>query len=424
MKLNRRNFLKAVGATTALASAPTIAKAAGGKHVVVIGGGFGGATVAKYIRGWSGYDVNVTLVDANARHTSCVMSNLVLNKRASLRQLKLSYENLAFKYGVKVVIDKAVDIDNAGQKVTLQSGETLNYDRLVIATGIGFRDVPGINYNLTPHAWIAGPQTSLLARQVQNMNVNSTFIMSIPKSPYRCPPGPYERACLVADHFVRKGFTTDDNARVIVLDANSDIQAEKHTFHRAFSSLYRNIIEYIPNASVEAVDSEAKRVFTNVGEFDGNVVNIIPEQQATSLVMDAGLADVYKRWAPVDPLTYESTETGFQGVHVIGDSQGTKQPKSAHMANSQAKICADAIIRSLSGLPTDGAERMENVTTNSACYSPITYDEASWLTANFYYDVDAGAMKLRHIGEAEKWSRGSYKEMYAWSENLFHDSFY
>jgi hypothetical protein len=172
------------------------------------------------------------------------------------------------------------------------------------------------------------------------------------------------------------------------------------------------------------VDSATKTVYTSAGEFSGDVVNIIPEQQATSLIVDAGLTDTNGRWAPVDPLTYESTEHGFEGVHVIGDSQGTKQPKSAHMANSQAKICADAIVRSLSGFPTDSDERMENITTNSACYSPVSYDEASWLTANFYYDKYTGEMALRHIGEAEKWSRGSYREMHAWAENLFHDSFY
>jgi NADH dehydrogenase FAD-containing subunit len=425
MKLNRRNFLKAAGATAALASAPTIAKAATATHhVVVIGGGFGGATVAKYIRMWSGYSVNVTLVDPNTSHTSCVMSNLVLNNRTLLSKLKLHYGYLSSKYGVNVVTGKAVDINNSSQQVTLESGDMLGYDRLVIATGIGFIDIPGYDPNITPHAWIAGSQTSMLTSQVNAMDVNSTFVMTIPKAPYRCPPGPYERACVVADTIVRKGFTSGDKARVVVLDANSDIQAEKHTFERAFSTLYRNIIEYIPNASVQAVDSAAKTIHTNIGDFSGDVVNVIPDQQATSLVMNAGLTDIYRRWAAVDPLTYESTEYGFQGVHVIGDSQGTRQPKSAHMANAQAKICADAIIRSLSGLPTDTQERMENVTTNSACYSPVSFDEASWLTANFYYDIESGSMKLRHIGEAENWSKKSYQEMHAWADNLFYDSFY
>ncbi len=423
MKINRRSFLKAVGATAAMASAPSMAKAATGQHVVVIGGGFGGATVAKYIRGWSGYSINVTLVDPNAQHTSCIMSNLVLNSRMSINDLKLGYSNLAVKYGVNIVTDKAVDIDNAAQRVTLQSGDTLNYDRLVIATGIGFRDLPGIDYAITPHAWIAGDQTTLLAQQIKAMNENSTFVMTIPKSPYRCPPGPYERACLVADLLVRRGYTSGNDPRVIVLDANNDIQAERDTFQRAFSSLYGNILDYVPNAAVESVDAATKTVYTNIGEFTGTVVNIIPEQQATSLVIDAGLTDVYRRWAAVDPLTYESTEAGFQGVHVIGDSQGTGQPKSGHMANAQAKICADAIIRSLSGLPTHDAERVANVTTNSACYSPVTYDQASWLTANFYYDANAGAMKLRHIGEAGNWSQRSYREMQAWADNLFQDSF-
>jgi hypothetical protein len=424
MKLNRRSFLKAAGATAAMASAPTIAKAATSPHVVVIGGGFGGATLAKYLRMWSGYSFNVTLIDANAGHVSCVMSNLVLNNRTDLSKLRMRYWNLTSKFGVNVVTAKVVEINNRSQQVTLDTGDKLDYDRLALATGIGFKDIPGIDYDITPHAWIAGPQTSLLANQIQSMKTDSTFVMTIPKSPYRCPPGPYERACVVADIFVRNGITSPDKPRVVVLDANADIQAEKHTFETAFSTLYRNIIDYVPNASVQSVDSATKTVHTSAGDFQGDVVNIIPEQQATSLVIDAGLTDTYRRWAPVDPLTYESTEYGFEGVHVIGDSQGTKQPKSAHMANSQAKICADAIIRSLSGLPTDTDERMDNVTTNSACYSPVSYDEASWLTANFYYDKYAGVMKLRHIGEADTWSRESYREMHAWADNLFYDSFY
>jgi len=422
MSLNRRNFLKAAGAGLALANVPAAIHAATPPHVVVIGGGFAGATVAKYIRIWSGFTVDVTLVDPKPHHTSCILSNMVLNNTFSFNELKLPYTHLKSAYGVNVVQDAAKEIDNAGNRVRLKQGGWQSYDRMVIATGIGFKKPNGLDFKLSPHAWIAGGQTKLLARQLAGMNMDSTFVMTIPKSPYRCPPGPYERACLVAEMFLRKGYTSGDNPRVLVLDANAGIQAEKETFSRAFNELYGNVVQYVPDTEVFSVDSSGGNVYTSAGSFHGDILNVIPENQATAFVRRQGLSDG-DRWAPVDPTTYESVLSDFQGVHIIGDSQGTNQPKSGHMANAQAKICADAILRSLSGLPTDTQERLENITTNSACYSPISRDKASWLTANYRYNNDFDMMQLTHIGEAEKWSNDNFKEMFVWASNLFTDSF-
>jgi NADH dehydrogenase FAD-containing subunit len=420
MKINRRHFIQATGTGLAVASFPGIISAASRPHVLVIGGGFAGATVAKYLRLWSDFKVDVSMVDPNPHHTSCVLSNLVLNKRILLDELQMPYSKLESKYGVNVILDKAEEIQ--GTKVRLANNGWGTYDRVVVATGIGFMKPSGLDTNKTPHAWIAGNQTTLLAKQIDEMEPNSTFVMTIPKSPYRCPPGPYERACLVANHMHRKGVTSVDNPSVIVLDANSNIQAEKHTFSRAFNELYGNILQYVTNADLFAVDSSTGTVHTSAGQFQGDVLNVIPDNRATKLVYDSGLTNS-GNWAPVDPTTYESTVNGFEGVHVIGDSQNTKQPKSAHMANAQAKICADAIVRSLSGAPTDTEERLANLTTNSACYSPITSNQASWLTANFAYNKVNDQMQLTHIGEAEKWSRESYHEMFTWADNLFTDCF-
>jgi NADH dehydrogenase FAD-containing subunit len=371
--------------------------------VVVIGGGFAGATVAKYLRMWSDQTVDVTLVDRNASHISCVMSNLVLNRRLRLSELELSYDSLREFYGVDVIQDSAVDLLDDGKGVGLEGGGILNCDHLVIATGIEFDPPDGTDFEKTPHAWIAGPQTTLLANQINAIPDGGHFVMTIPKSPYRCPPGPYERACLVADILERKGGGT-----VTVLD---------------------DIIDYRTGIAVEAVDSAAGIVMTGSGEVSGDVVNIIAPQRALRFVRESDLTGG-DDWAGVDPLTYASTVTGFETVHIIGDSQGTGQPKSAHMANSQAKVCADAILRSLAGLPTDTQERIDNITTNSACYSPITYDEASWLTANFVYQApdmsgeEIGRMVLKHIGEADHWNTDNYEEMFAWASNLFTDSFH
>jgi NADPH-dependent 2,4-dienoyl-CoA reductase/sulfur reductase-like enzyme len=426
MKFNRRRFLQAFGAAAAVAVTPSIVRANSAPHVVVVGGGFAGATVAKYLRMWSDKSIDVTLVDPNASHTSCVMSNLVLNGRIRLSELELSYDSLRDFYGVNVIRDRAIEILAGGKGVRLENSADLLCNRLVIATGIDF-DVPeGTDFSLTPHAWIAGPQTTLLANKVNALSAGGSFVMTIPKSPYRCPPGPYERACLVADILKRKGGGT-----VTVLDANADIQAEKHTFSKAFDELYGDIVEYIPNTTLGEVRSSDRLVDTSKGEFKGDVVNIIPQQRALGFVRKAGLT-AGGDWAAIDPLSYESTVPGFEGVHIIGDSQGSGQPKSAHMASSQAKVCADAIIRMITGngVSVTDPERVANITTNSACYSPITYDEASWLTANFSYqapdmpDHEVGKMVLQHIGEAEHWSRDNYEEMFAWASNLFTDSFH
>ncbi|MEJ2530130.1 MAG: FAD/NAD(P)-binding oxidoreductase [Gammaproteobacteria bacterium] len=323
--------------------------------------------------------MDVTLVDHNPFHTSCILSNMVLINTLAFSELEIPYSHLEDNYGVSVVQDSAEEIDATGNRVRLTNAGWQSYDRLVIATGIGFEQINGLDSEVNPHAWIAGPQTTLLASQVASMQQNSTFVMSSPKAPDRCPPGPYERACLVADQLVRNGYTSGNTPRVVVLDANPGIQAEANTFTRAFNDLYGNIIQYVPNAGVQSVDSTGGNVYTDAGQFHGDVLNIIPNNQATKFVRDSGLTDG-GRWAPVDPTTYESTVSGFAGIHIIGDSQGSSAPKSGHMANAEAKVCADAIIRILSGLPTDSDERLANITTNSACYSPITRDQASWLT--------------------------------------------
>lgn len=422
MTINRRRFLQGFGVAAAASLSPNLVKAAAAPRVVVIGGGFAGATAARYLRLWSNMGVDVTLVDPNAGHVSCVLSNLVLNKRLTLQDLTLSHGSLASYYGVNVIQDRAVEVDGGGKRVRLQSAGWQPYDYLVIATGIDFVTTPGMDFNLTPHAWIAGPQTTQLAAQVNGLGPNSTFVMTVPKAPYRCPPGPYERACLVADILKRRGYDQGD-AKVIVLDENASIQAERHTFENAFGNLYRNIVEYIPNATINAVDSANRRIDTAMGEYVGDVLNLIPRQQAMGFVRDSGLTGA-GLWAGIDPLTYASTESGFDGVHIIGDSQASNQPKSAHMANAQAKVCADAILREIAGLSNTAAERVANITTNSACYSPITYDQASWLTANYAYDPNSGQMAATHVGEAERWDRENYEEMFAWASNLFTDSFH
>ncbi|GAB5451261.1 MAG: NAD(P)/FAD-dependent oxidoreductase [Halioglobus sp.] len=433
MPISRRNLIQLLPATAAALSLPGRSAAQTVHHVVVIGGGFAGCTAAKYLKLWGGDRVAVTLVESRARHVSCVMSNLVLNEQLKVSDLAFYYDKLASNYGVTVVRDRARRINGPDKLIKLRDAGWVPYDSLVVATGIKFESIPGLDTRLVPHAWIAGGQTNRLRNQIRTMPDNGTFVMTIPKAPYRCPPGPYERACLVADILGRRSGALGGSAspantpKVVVLDANPQIMAERETFSRAFDGLYGNIIEYRSDVEVDSVDSEARTVFTTSGQsFAGDVLNVIPRHRAGQLVYRSGLTGGDdSRWAPVDPVTYESTLPDFPGVHIIGDSQGTGQPKSGHMANAQAKVCADAILRRSMGLPTHGAERLANITTNSACFSPITHSRASWLTAVYRYNPGTGLMELApgSLGEAHEWNSENYEDMFSWSRNLFADTF-
>lgn len=423
-RMTRRQVLQAMGGAAALASGPATALAAkrpggggGGArpHVVVVGGGFGGATAAKYLRHWSSGNVDVTLVDANPSHVSCILSNLVLNDQVTLDSLTFGFDRLSSRFGVTIRQGEVSAIDAAARSVQLADGSSLTYDRLVLSPGIQFDAIPGLDPQRVPHAWKAGDQTTLLRQQLMAMPSGGTYVLSIPKAPYRCPPGPYERACVIADYLRRfKG-----GGRVIVLDANPKIMAEAHTFTNAFNVTYAGMVDYRPNAEVVEVDSVGLTAYTAGGDqATGDVVNVIPPHRAPDLLDRAGLLTVGGRWAGVDVVTYESTV--HAGIHVIGDAQGSGQPKAGHIANAEAKVCADAVLRSLQGIAPDPSP-----VTNSACFSPITADTASWLTAVFQYDPISRSMKPvpESSGEAPRPSRENYRDMFAWSENLFADTF-
>jgi NADPH-dependent 2,4-dienoyl-CoA reductase/sulfur reductase-like enzyme len=247
------------------------------------------------------------------------------------------------------------------------------------------------------------------------MTAKQTFVMTIPKAPYRCPPGPYERACAVADFLKRK----KKGAKVIVLDANASIQAEPVNFGNAFKNTYKGMLTYVPNATVNEVDSATRTIMTAAGKFSGAVLNVIPNQRAGQIVTTAGLAnDPTARWSVVNPLSYASTAQ--PDIHILGDSQATGQPKSGHMANSQAKVCADAIIRAFNGEQPD-----PNPVTSSACFSPITASTAAWLTASFQYDPATKSMKRveASFAEAAKPTSDAMQQMFQWADNIFADSF-
>jgi NADPH-dependent 2,4-dienoyl-CoA reductase/sulfur reductase-like enzyme len=432
--MNRRDFFRlagmaGVGASVAswagLASAatapqlgtvPTNTGISG--RVVVIGGGMAGATVAKYLRLWGGTGVSVTLVERDSAYTSNILSNLVLNGQRTITSLQYGYSNLASRYGIRMVKGDVTAIDPVGHSVTLADGSKLPYDRLVIAPGVEFDIYPGLEtaeaQAKVPHAWKAGVQTTQLRNMLVNMKAGETFVMTIPAKPYRCPPGPYERACVVAD-WLKKNRT---GSKVIVLDANPSITAEPLAFTNAFDVVHKGVVEYHPGVTINSIDASTMTLNTNLGNLKAKVINAIPPHKAGKVVINNGLANVGGRWAGVDVLTYQSTAA--PGIHVIGDASATTQPKAGHIANQEAKICADAIVRLLAGRSPDPSP-----ITNSACYSPITADTASWLTAVFAFDPVSRTMQPvpGAAGEAAARSKDNYEEMFKWFNTLMEDSF-
>ncbi len=348
----RRDFLKAGTAAGALASLYGCAggsKASG--HVVVVGGGFGGATMAKHLRMWSEGSVQVTLIERNPAFISCPISNLVIGGTKTMEDITVSYDGLKNRWGVRLIQDDVVAVDAAKRSISLAKGGSMTYDRLVLSPGVDFMFdlVPGLNNAAAQgkilHAWKAGPQTVALRKQLEGMKDGGIYAISIPKTPYRCPPGPYERACLVANYFKQ----SKPKSRVIILDANEDVVSKKGLFVKAWADLYKDIVEYRPNSELRDVDVATNTAVLEFAKFKADVLNVIPPQRAGDIAAKSGLKLINRRWVDINWLSMEST--GAPGVHVLGDAifPAPSMPKSGHIANQQAKLGAAAILNMLAG---------------------------------------------------------------------------
>jgi len=365
MRPSRRQFLKSASAA-ALLPTPAIAQGAGPK-VVVIGGGFAGASAARFIKKGSAA-ITVTLVEMNPTFTACPFSNGVIAGLRPLRAQQFNYEKIA-DAGVSLAFQPATAVDAQGRSVTLGNGTKLPFDRLVMAPGIDLRwdGMPGYtehDADTMPHAWKAGEQTLLLRSQLESMADGGTVIISAPANPFRCPPGPYERASLIA-HYLK---TRKPKSKVIILDAK-DAFSKQRLFQSAWAQLYPDHLEWVSlskGGKVNSVDASTKTLTTDFGEHKADVANIIPPQRAAAIAQTAGVAD-RTGWCPIDPVTFESKLV--PNIHVVGDAgiMGG-MPKSAFSANAQAKVCAAAVVDLLAG-KTPAEPRLINT-----CYSLVAPD--------------------------------------------------
>jgi len=410
--MKRRAFLQAAGALS-LAGCAT-PSGSGRPRVLVIGAGFGGATTAKYVRMWDP-GISVMLVDRGTQFVSCPISNLVLGGNRTMADITRDYEGLR-KYGVQILNGEAVSVDAAKRTVSFGRGSVLTYDRLVLSPGVDFLDdIEGYaGQERILHAWKAGPQTVALRRQLEAMPDGGVYVLSVPTAPYRCPPGPYERACQVAHYFKQ----AKPRSKVVVLDANPDVTSKAGLFKRAWQDLYPGIIEYRPNSRVIAVDAKAMTARTEFDTVKGDVLNIVPSQRAADIAAKAGLITHNNRWCDVDWRTMESKSV--PGIHVLGDAtlSAGGMPKSGHMANAHAKVCAAALVELLNGRTPNPSPVM-----NNTCYSFVSDKEVIHVASVHQYDAAQNTIipvkGAGGLSSARNELEGSYA--WSWARNIWAD---
>lgn len=430
--ISRRDFVKLLGASGAASAlgltagcetVPKSAKAA--PRVVVVGGGFGGATCAKYLRI---YDpaLNVTMIEQSANFVTCPGSNWVLGGMRTMGDITHSYDALRSKHGVNVMHDRVTSIDAAKRIVKLASGKSVEYDRLVMSPGIDFRWNAIEGYDeaasqLIPHAWKAGPQTVLLQKQLNAMPDGGTFIINPPPMPFRCPPGPPERVSMVAHYFK----THKPRSKILILDAKESF-SKQGLFMDAWNELYPGMIEFVPaskGGKVQRVDPKTRTVYTDEGltTHKGDVINIIPSQRAGDIAVQSGLANE-SGWCPVNQHTFESVLV--PNIHVIGDSAVAGDlPKSGHTANNIAKMTAAAIVSLFRGVKPPLPSHV------NTCYSLVSPEYGISIAAVYRLDEKgvlvgvkgAGGLSPKDAPRLQRVQEANYAQ--GWYKGITQDTF-
>ena len=425
--MDRRQLIQTASVGAAVASSGLLggcASTGGGRgpKVVVIGGGYGGATAAKYIRMWSDYGISVTLVEPNPTFISCPISNLVLGGVKTMADITTPYDNLGKRHGVQMVRDMVTSIDPEKRLVRLASGAELPYDRLVLSPGVDFmwETLPGMASTAAKdkvlHAWKAGAQTVALRKQLEAMPDGGVYALAIPLAPYRCPPGPYERVCQIANYFSK----AKPKSKVLVLDANDDVTSKGPLFKKAWAERYKGIVEYRPKHAVADVDAQTNTLkFEFNDDVQAQVLNVIPAMRAGEIAVKTGLATANKRWCDVDFLTFESKAA--KNIHILGDSIqiAPAMPKSGHMANQHGKTCAAAVVALLTG-----QEPNSMPIYNNTCYSFVSEEDVVHVASVHRYDAEKKTM-LTVAGSGGVSSGANELEgryALAWARNIWADT--
>ncbi|MFM8557708.1 MAG: NAD(P)/FAD-dependent oxidoreductase [Betaproteobacteria bacterium] len=387
-------------------------------RVLVVGGGYGGATAAKYIKKWGGDAIDVMLVERERAFVSCPLSNLVLGGYRKIEDLTVSYDGLR-RAGILTMNDEVLSIDTAKRSVAFQKLATQSFDRIVVAPGVDFNfgAIQGLDAEAQKrvlHAWKAGPQTVELRRQLEAMPDGGVFVLSIPRAPYRCPPGPYERVCQVASYFK----AAKPRSKIIVLDANPDLVSKKALFLAAWNGQYAGMIDYRPNSMVTELDVKTLTAVTELGDkVRANVLNIVPPHGAGDLARKAGLVNANNLWCGVDWVTLESTAA--KGIHVLGDCtlSAPAMPKSGHMANQHGKAAAAAIVELMNG------RAPQPLMMANTCYSFMDANNVAHVASVHRYD-DAKKTMVTVDGSgglstAANQLEGVYAN--AWARNIWND---
>lgn len=423
--MKRRQFVQSLGAGSAIAGLGLMSGCAttgSSAKVVVVGGGYGGATAAKYVRMFSDQSIEVTLIEPNASFVSCPISNLVIGGHKTMADITTPYDNLSRRHGVKLVRDMVASIDPVKRTVKLASGGELPYDRLIVSPGIDFMidSMPGMAKagaaDKVLHAWKAGPQTVALRQQLEAMPDGGVYALSIPLAPYRCPPGPYERACMVASYFKK----AKPKSKVVIFDANDDITSKKGLFMKAWSEHYAGMIDYRPKHKVVDVDAATNTLkFEFNDDFKAGVANVIPNMRAGNIAVKTGLATANARWCEVDFLTFESK--AHKNIHVLGDAIqiAPAMPKSGHMANQHGKTCAAAVVSLLQGKEAPSMPMYANT-----CYSFVTAEDVVHVASVHKYDAEKKTMLTvpgsGGLSSAANELEGRYA--LAWARNIWADT--
>lgn len=391
-------------------------------EILVIGGGYGGATAAKYLRLFSNNTAKVTLIEPNSAFISCPLSNLVVGGSRTLSEITTPYTNLSKHHGVVVIQDSVTNIDPDKKVVKLSTGKELSYDKVIVSPGVSLQmnSIEGLaqanKAGITLQAWKAGAETVALNKQLSNMRDGGVFAITIPEAPYRCPPAPYERACQVANYLKKY----KPKSKVLILDANEDVTSKGALFKKVWATEYPGLIDYRPRNNVLAVDGKTKTLKIEVeDDVKADVLNVLPMMSAGSIAIQTGLANSNGRWVNVNYLNFEST--AHKDIHVLGDSiqVAPAMPKSGHMANQQAKVAAAAIVAELNGWDINPAPVL-----NNTCYSFVNEKQTIHVASVHQYSAVNKTFEPVHgaggLSPEPSTLEGTYA--WGWAHNIWADS--